>query len=445
MKNQIFKSCLLLLGVSAIFTSCVKTDDLDSVSQLQTVTAKQKLADAKAKDLSSQQNLADKVFNLKTQVADLKADLLKFKADSNQVQFLIRENKMNYSSDSASAATNKQILAVWKNTLASANYQVSIDSLYALLTTSKANLEKKNLTYSQASDLYDTQAVISDNAAKLYSSVLNDKSNAAIDTANALSGYNSIADLKLNINATSSLVTLWANNVANFSVTVNKFLVLKTASSAKNDIAYADYLAARNIIDNVVIGGSTPSQAQYDARDNAFTIYNTANNTYNTDSGNYAAAVSELSNATDNLDFYKSNLKQLQDNETLYNTAKPLYTAAVAKLPALLTSKETEAAKLVTVNAAYSTAATAQSAAQAIVDAQSNGIDVLVNGKDAVVSAISGYSITQKNLESSMQTELDNLAQLAAGYNFNIIIADYVAATNAKIKAYEATIASYEI
>ena len=66
-----------------------------------------------------------------------------------------------------------------------------------------------------------------------------------------------------------------------------------------------------------------------------------------------------------------------------------------------------------------------------------NNIDVVISGLETAVN----------DGKSAIQTYNDKIAQLAAGYNTTTskLVAEWIAATNQKIAAYEAIIASYKI
>lgn len=425
MRRNFLKFCFISLGSVALLSACVEADNLDSIEQLQDVTAKAKLDEAKTKEASNRQALADKIYTLQTNVATLKGDILALEASENQIEFLSADYELQVERQNIELSAAQDLLQVLIKAEAAGNYQAAIDSVSALLEVSRADYEAKNLVYQKAVGASNTAYEVYNNAASAY--------NRAV---NALSGYKSIEDLQLAVNSTKAEITAQENIVSQWSTSERAALQVKTAASADRDLKYADYLKKQAVVDNAQLDGGTASSAQITARDNAYTAYTVSDNAYWDSYYAYNEAANELKDA-------QSTLANLQEDLVYQN--QDLIDAA--NISALKTTKETKYAEYLVLDGKTGTASAARNAADNIASEQENLLDDLSTMKYNLKTAVIYQNEDISALEASIQANNDKIAQLAGGFNTNTskLVVEWIAAANAKIAAYEAIIASYKI
>lgn len=447
MKRNFLKFCFVGLGSVALLSACVEADNLDSIEQLQDVTAKAKLDQAKATEAQNRQALADKVYTLQTNVATLKGDILALEASENQIEFLSADYELQVAQQESELAGLQPLVAVLAQVKSSANYQGGIDSVSALLQVTAADYQKKNLAYEKALGLSNRAYEVYNNASNAYSDSENLKSDAANDSLNALWGYSSIAMLKLKAQESAS-------DLAAFKTIVTKWVASEKAASAilqtaslDRDAKYADYIIKRSIVENAELDQGSASSAEITARDNAYTAYDLANDTYWDAYSAHDEVLDELNDAIEDVEDEQSSLDQLNRQVVKFNDAKLIYVTESAKTASLLAAKNSAEEEYLILDAKTDVALAARNAADNIASAQADLIESLQGENSNIDQDIYDLNSSINELEASIQANNDKIAQLAGGFNTNTskLVAEWIAAANAKIAAYEAIIASYKI
>lgn len=444
MRRNFLKFCLVGLGSIALLSACVEADNLDSIEQLQDVTAKAKLDAAKTEEASNRLELADKVYEMQTDVATLKSEILGLQLDSNQIQFIIKDTQASISADSATSVANNQVIA--KLTAAtSVDYNTVINGLYNDVKTSYTALENSKLAYDNALDAYNIAGAKANNSAKKYADALAQKDSAAIDTANALSGFTSRQTLTLKINRSNALVATYTSSQNKFKASVDALLTpLNTASAAK-DKANSDLLTAQAVVDNDALMGITNS-AHNSTLNTASKASNTADTTYTSAKGKYDSAALSFDGATDDLRGEQTTYNQLVKLASDYDVAKAIYTTANNSLPALLAEKNADSVAYDNLAPAKENTATAKAIAQATYDANNSALNIVKADKATLTTAIAAIRASENATQKSLQKNGDILIQLSTqSYDLVKIVKDVIAAKQEKIKALEAIIASYKI
>ncbi len=434
MKRNFLKFCFVGLGSVALLSACVEADNLDSIEQLQDVTAKAKLEQAKKDEASSRQDLADKIYTLQTNIATLKGDIMTLEASENQIEFLTEKYTIEVETKTLEVAANEQLLTIANAVKTSTDYQKSINEVAAAYQASSVSYEQYLLDFENANGLADKAWADYDNANAKYNSTKN-------NMASALGGYNTIEDLTLAVNDATSEVASLTDIAAKFAASERTVLAAKTAASADRDAKEAAYYNAKAIVDNKILIGQTPTTGDNDAVTAANAAWSASKSNYNTEASNYDAAYSALETANTNLANKQTQLGNLKDDVTAYNEAKDdledLLAAKIAALSAAnaLDLKVDESSAKLT---AISNIKTAQKdLLDALKSDKKNNIDVVISGLETAVN----------DGKSAIQTSNDKIAQLAAGYNTTTskLVAEWIAAATQKIAAYEAIIASYKI
>lgn len=433
MKRNFLKFCYVGLGSVALLSACVEADNLDSIEQLQEVTAQAKLDAAKTKEADNRQELADKVYFLQTSVAELKGDILDLQASTNQMAFITTDYQLQVTSTTLEVAANEQMLAILNAVKTSTNYQAGIDSVAAVYQVSAVSYEQSLLILDNANGLSDKAWADYNNANTSYNNTKN-------NMASALGGYNTIEDLTLAVNDATSEVASLTSVAAQFSVSERAALAAKTTASADRDAKEASYYSAAAVVDNKQLNGGTASQVELDAETAALAAYNTSITSYNTAYSNYETAYNALKAANTDVANMKSALGSLQDDVVTYNEAKGSLDALLAARISALSTANALDFKADEANATFT-------AIKNIKSAQKSLLDELKDDKNNIDNAISDLESAINNGKASIQTANDKIAQLAGGYNTNTskLVAEWIAAANAKIVAYEAIIASYKI
>ena len=435
MKRNFLKFCFVGLGSVALLSACVEADNLDSIEQLQDVTAKAKLEQAKKDEASSRQDLADKIYTLQTNIATLKGDIMTLEASENQIEFLTEKYTIEVETKTLEVAANEQLLTIANAVKTSTDYQKSIDEVAAAYQASSVSYEQFLLDFENANGLADKAWTDYDNANAKYNSTKNNMASSA------LGGYKTIEDLTLAVNDATSEVASLTDVAAKFAASERTVLAAKTAASADRDAKEAAYYNAKAIVDNKILIGQTPTTGDNDAVTAANAAWSASKSNYTTEAAKYDNAYSALETANTNLANKQTQLGNLKDDVTAYNEAKDdledLLAAKIAALSAAnaLDLKVDESSAKLT---AISNIKTAQKdLLDALKSDKKNNIDVVISGLETAVN----------DGKSAIQTSNDKIAQLAAGYNTTTskLVAEWIAAANQKIAAYEAIIASYKI
>ena len=434
MKRNFLKFCFVGLGSVALLSACVEADNLDSIEQLQDVTAKAKLEQAKKDEASSRQDLADKIYTLQTNIATLKGDIMTLEASENQIEFLTEKYTIEVETKTLEVAANEQLLTIANAVKTSTDYQKSIDEVAAAYQASSVSYEQYLLDFENANGLADKAWADYDNANAKYNSTKN-------NMASALGGYNTIEDLTLAVNDATSEVASLTDVAAKFAASERTVLAAKTAASADRDAKEAAYYNAKAIVDNKILIGQTPTTGDNDAVTAANAAWSASKSNYNTEASNYDAAYSALETANTNLANKKTLLGNLQDDVAAYNAAKGSLDALLsARITALSTANALDL-KVDESSAKLTAISNIKTAQKDLLDAlksdKKNNIDVVISGLETAVN----------DGKSAIQTSNDKIAQLAAGYNTTTskLVAEWIAAATQKIAAYEAIIASYKI
>lgn len=346
MRKNVFKAFAFLIGASMVISSCVKTEELESVKAIREAKAASLLAGAKYTEAQTQIELANLA-------------VIKFNKWMDSVQLVA--NLEDHTIQTQIAAANAEVtIERAKNQLAKDLLQAQIDQknlqnqITALLKTNPALallVQDYNSYYyggNQSTGVYIQQGIFS-----LRSEMLNIQSNVVALKANqADAAYNKL-------NTLSSYNFELAQDSASYKGLQKQLDLLKSSKSTSIDAAIVTAKAQEST-----------AYANYQAK---LVIYNTASTafqTVNDSKSDYFTAISDSANAAS--DIYTI-LQPYENDVNQFNQAivRQLNTVnADKKTLDQLTKDFTDTTKNLNVaQAAYNAAKVIRDAAQATVDA----------------------------------------------------------------------------
>jgi hypothetical protein len=398
MKKNVLKASAFLLGTALIVTSCVKTEELDSVKAIREAKAAMLTADVNYKNAQAKIELADANYKRWSDSVQVVSSLNAANLQAQQTQISIDQAKISLQT------------AQLQSQLDQKKIQDQIDAFQKSNSALAALAKDFNAYY--FSGTLSSGIIISKGIYNLKSEILNDQT-SIINLKQYLTNGNRTSTLngfisKLNTDSTNLKGALL--NLATFQNIKNTGVDAATLQSAKTQLAAAlnDWQAKSTAYQNAATTKTNADNAYLKAYNDSASFYQQMkwNGFVNGDQLQQAIKRQSDLVSTDksSVDYYT---KALADTTTAYNAAQATYNAAQATLDA---AQATVTAVQLNGGTPTASQTAAVNDAQTALNKAGNRLNAVQNQYYFFTSKVSAITSTYQN-DASQLTTYQNLLQ----------------------------------
>lgn len=404
--------------------------------------------------LTSGQFISEGIFTLQNNILTENGTIIGLQNTKNGLAFLQRGKEISLAAMQIELTDLQAILKILGDARTSGNFDAALTAAEELLAKSKADYDKLNVAYDNASNLADAASAQWSAASNLYSDVQIQSFGYKMAYWDILDNYSFSNDETVAYNA---MITANNNNIASesedqallttWSTKYQTALTEKTTAQTAYNSARTAYLAAQAVVDAAQMNGGTATAAQIADRDAKLNAYNTADATYTQKSDNYDNVVVEYEAAKSNYENSKDAADYSRADVADYNRLKAAFTVEDSKLPALKTDMDAKSEVAFKAIHSRDSIYTLYENAESIMDNDESAVTLLADDRNNINEAISDVEADINSLNEDIAEINTEIANLKAGININNnnkLVDDQIKISQDKIAAWQELLTKYQ-